>query len=104
MKTKFWLIQVHTKITNLGHNFGEGKIKKCRKQFGIDLNIQFSQFCCQYLGQEKQIGDQKSVKGCSNVSGTNWRNSPPKLREIGSFSCFSPIFHPALSKTMHSPS
>ena len=86
---------------NLAHNFGEGEAKS-----GGNSEILKVQFFFNFVANfwdRGGISHQQSVKECCNVSGTNWRNSVSKPREIWVFPHFSPIFPPAPPKNWALP-
>ena len=92
----------YNKITNLAHNFGQGEAKSEENSFENGLKLQFSQFCCQFLGYEDRIGHQKSVRGvlmCEGQIGEIPLQSPGKL---GLFLVLALFLYPSLPKIGHS--
>ena len=62
----------------------------------------FFNFVANFWDKRDNLVIRKVLRGCCNVSETNWRNCPSKPREIWPFSHFRPIFHPSLPKIGHS--
>ena len=61
----------------------------------------FFNFVTNFWDKRGKLVIRKVERGCSNVSGTNWRNSPSKRREIGSFLILALLFHPSLPNIGH---